>query len=112
MGPRPIRRGNGTLTLREDDKGLGFNGATSNQTWKPQVTGLQVGLSNASMGPRPIRRGNIGTLTVLQEQTLLQWGHVQSDVETSTNEGRRSKFYGFNGATSNQTWKLSRSCPV
>jgi len=37
----------------------------------------------------------------------LQWGHVQSDVETRCMWVRRTRPMCFNGATSNQTWKRS-----
>jgi len=60
MGPRPIRRGNGI------------------------DTGMLQFPDAASMGPRPIRRGNGGKIPLLILCSIeLQWGHVQSDVETS-----------------------------
>ncbi len=34
------------------------------------------------MGPRPIRRGNKGMGQYVMSYWTLQWGHVQSDVET------------------------------
>jgi len=58
------------------------------------------------MGPRPIRRGN--TLKVAYAQRIfgLQWGHVQSDVETvDATHNKYGSRGSFNGATSNQTWK-------
>ncbi len=60
-----------------------FNGATSNRTWKPGTQGDHVGAHGASMGPRPIGRGNIMTADDLKIIIELQWGHVQSDVETA-----------------------------
>ena len=40
-------------------------------------------LEQASMGPRPIRRGNARSSSVgISTAAPLQWGHVQSDVET------------------------------
>jgi len=57
------------------------------------------------MGPRPIRRGNFKADADLYERYMLQWGHVQSDVETSTILRDSSMLACFNGATSNQTWK-------
>jgi len=64
-------------------KGVGFNGATSNQTWK-LFEGIQVVIviNKASMGPRPIRRGNEAKKRAEAKKAVLQWGHVQSDVET------------------------------
>ncbi len=136
MGPRPIRRGN----RRSGERGLfdhsGFNGATSNQTWKRDrrnqdqyhndllqwghvqsdvETGRNImgcnGCCNASMGPRPIRRGNCMIYWKTHPMPMLQWGHVQSDVETlyPFHLDQCSR-HSFNGATSNQTWK--RRCPV
>jgi len=35
------------------------------------------------MGPRPIRRGNVQSAPAQAQGFVLQWGHVQSDVETS-----------------------------
>jgi len=59
MGPRPIGRGNdGQLMEGWSDPG-------------------------ASMGPRPIGRGNDGTGYIFPRYEELQWGHVQSDVETA-----------------------------
>ena len=61
MGPRPIRRGNTILDAA----------MKSSQA--------------ASMGPRPIRRGNITPMSSPDFlMGALQWGHVQSDVETTT----------------------------
>ena len=58
MGPRLFRRGNMGDTGRMTAEDMGFNGATSFQTWKwrrrPKSTVCQYGL---------------------------QWGHVFSDVE-------------------------------
>jgi len=108
MGPRPIRRGNCLDPVRYNQNTICFNGATSNQTWKqPRRVGKDVP-QGASMGPRPIRRGNVNsgcgnarswvsfngatsnqtwkqTFSTLSPapMTVLQWGHVQSDVETT-----------------------------
>jgi len=109
---------------------VGFNGATSNQTWKhPRrcLDGTRSGLlqwghvqsdvetmkknmvprrgSTASMGPRPIRRGNEEVQGHGRWWGSLQWGHVQSDVETTKKALSRGERLSFNGATSNQTWK-------
>jgi len=58
MGPRPIRRGNVLLWAASEH------------------------LNIASMGPRPIRRGNQMYVGKAHPTYVLQWGHVQSDVET------------------------------
>jgi len=60
MGPRPIRRGNPWGEFDQPENLIRFNGATSNQTWKQ-------------------RAFNFNRV----KQLLLQWGHVQSDVETA-----------------------------
>jgi len=57
------------------------------------------------MGPRPIRRGNDYEVEYVDDLAMLQWGHVQSDVETAVSTAHCSGLICFNGATSNQTWK-------
>ena len=65
--------------------GFSFNGATCKMTWK--------------------FRGKDGRLLTTG---LLQWGHVQNDVEIlqlpRLTDGQRG---GFNGATCKMTWKFA-----
>ena len=89
MEPRPIRRGNITPSVRLCRALNGFNGATSNQTWKPWRKTVACPLQWRFNG-------------ATSNQT---WKRVaQPDVR----QPRR----GFNGATSNQTWKLLILCPA
>ena len=82
MGPRLFRRGN-----------------------QLQLPGL-VRVDGPSMGPRLFRRGNAERLFVHSGKTLLQWGHVFSDVEIPNIFFIAAVMYSpFNGATSFQTWK-------
>jgi len=57
------------------------------------------------MGPRLFRRGNEGSILNTADRTRLQWGHVFSDVEISSDSPRAFAVQSFNGATSFQTWK-------
>ena len=58
MGPRLFRRGNIPLCRSGRFSTIGFNGATSFQTWKSCVEMEFPGGGLASMGPRLFRRGN------------------------------------------------------
>ena len=85
MGPRLFRRGN------EEEKVTKF---------------IEI---DASMGPRLFRRGNVKTVLGQSCQSLLQWGHVFSDVETIQAKPSPERSAScFNGATSFQTWKLEK----
>ena len=155
MGPRLFRRGNEGRPASEVVQPFCFNGATSFQTWKCQFWSVTTGadlvasmgprlfrrgnlkqdvhrlrVNQASMGPRLFRRGNKVYVADCKAGTLLQWGHVFSDVEMLTTAGVRDPDYVasmgprlfrrgngqlyrrdraghlcFNGATSFQTWK-------
>jgi len=132
MGPRLFRRGNADHIVQVFCQPLGFNGATSFQTWKREILPASDSAEDklqwghvfsdvetallpaaaispiaASMGPRLFRRGNARSF---KKDSCsfgeLQWGHVFSDVET--NVGHGAEYNGdssFNGATSFQTWK-------
>jgi len=82
MGPRPIGRGNLDMASEIAFFPFGFNGATSNRTWKPGQAVAPDRERRASMGPRPIGRGNLEFWGGANHSGMLQWGHVQSDVET------------------------------
>ncbi len=60
---------------------------------------------HASMEPRSIERGEQAGLAELLDRYRLQWSHVQSNVERSTQMGVSEKIVGFNGATFNRTWR-------
>ena len=66
---------------------MGFNGATSFQTWKSRYDGGElISIMVASMGPRLFRRGNPGSAYPCTPSSfVLQWGHVFSDVEIAVN---------------------------
>ena len=58
------------------------------------------------MGPRPFERGNRFGCFLFDNQPMLQWGHLHSNVETTPGRrSPRSRCSGFNGATSIRTWK-------
>ena len=107
MGPRLFRRGNTGSGSTGCWAGNGFNGATSFQTWKYQMTHSELSER------RELQWGHVfsdvemvasAVLHLLDSQ--LQWGHVFSDVEmlAPANPWRRPAAC-FNGATSFQTWK-------
>ena len=81
MGPRLFRRGNGLSASKELPGNSPSMGPRlfrrGNQL---QLPGL-VRVDGPSMGPRLFRRGNAERLFVHSGKTLLQWGHVFSDVE-------------------------------
>ena len=84
-----------------------FNGATLSRTWKHayRQPAERYPLP-ASMGPRPVERGNQEEGSNLPQQpTLLQWGHAQSNVETTRATRLRTARRCFNGATLSRTWK-------
>src|SRR5713101_1967545 len=131
MEPRPFRRGNTHGSHALCLYSVRFNGATSFQTWKPDLVVEKQPFGVASMEPRPFRRGNCMALAsvcgvpksfngatsfqtwkryqegaVCNSNSSLQCFHVLSDVETLCRRtARKSASPCFNGATSFQTWK-------
>jgi len=133
MGPRLFRRGNlGSPPGPKAPHGASM-GPRLFRRGNPAITSLLVGLAVASMGPRLFRRGNVlvraqrphgdhrasmgprlfrrGNVKKLERLSshalLLHWGHVFSDVELSHFALSLSRaVWGFNGATSFQTWKF------
>jgi len=87
---------------------MGFNGATSNRTWK------RVQHLHPRRGTHWLQWGHVQSdvetrilAAVHGTVVLLQWGHVQSDVETIRQLlWSDLEQQSFNGATSNRTWKL------
>jgi len=60
------------------------------------------------MGPRLFRRGNNAKMKEKRfVYTLLQWGHVFSDVGMKQTSNFRPAIKCFNGATSFQTWEFN-----
>ena len=83
MEPRPIERGNHDAAQRITAVNARFNGATPNRAWK-LVSGIaaQFGALRFN-GATPNRAWKpLPTGTSASAQTLLQWSHAQSSVET------------------------------
>ena len=106
MGPRLFRRGNGGRKWRDcDDCGASMGPRLFRRGNFLAHAGRAAAVL-ASMGPRLFRRGNFFIRNFFDNVHKLQWGHVFSDVEMTDGAMLTSGVaYGFNGATSFQTWK-------
>jgi len=106
MGPRPIGRGNYVVRSASRSVMACFNGATSNRTWKrPLPVSTATRCSQLQWGHV---QSDVETRPLKSTTRLfwkLQWGHVQSDVETMQRLRLHTALLSFNGATSNRTWK-------
>ena len=66
-----------------------FNGATSSRTWKGVTALALTPNGDASMEPRPHERGKLpGFLAVGIDTAALQWSHVLTNVERSSERNR------------------------
>ena len=109
IGPRLFRHGNFNHGFQYETVKMGFNWATSFQTWKyyHQINSA-CQRAGVSIGPRLFRHGNPALMYGIMCRIVwrFQLGHVFSDMEILTLDGNSSYQYaGFNWATSFQTWK-------
>jgi len=83
-----------------------FNGATSFQTWKWFLSRMKWRPHEQLQWGHVFSDVEIVSCPVHpQVKAELQWGHVFSDVEIRRWQSSATSPFGFNGATSFQTWK-------